>query len=76
MTTDTDYIVESREHGIAVFGAVPVTEARIVLKQCEREDCDLIDARISGALDACFVATDREGQRKWRKSLDLEVTNE
>lgn len=76
MSTEGDYIVETRPHGICVFGQVHVDEVGHILERCEREGYELLDGRIADALGAVVVATTREGQRKWRKSLDLEVTSE
>ena len=67
--------VEYYEHGMALYGTMPVSEADKWFNIGTAHGYDWVDALIGQHLGACMVFTTKEQSEKWRAELKLELKN-
>lgn len=68
------YTVRHCEHGIAVFGSVPISELPDMAESWEQTyGYDLLRADIAHAVGASFVVTDEESGEAWREAIEQEL---
>lgn len=66
----SEYRVERREHGVAIFGSPPLPEVTALMKTWkEKYGYDRLAVGIGHAIGASFVGTDEEGQKAWRSEI-------
>lgn len=65
------YRVVRGEHGIAVYGPVPLTDAAALTRAWEEHlGLDTMDVGVATALGAVMAVGDAEGLQRWRVQLD------
>ncbi len=67
---ETGYTIEKRDHGVLVFGDVPVGDLAGLVAMWKKQKLTLMDTGIAAALGATMAITSKKGGALWRAEID------